>query len=457
MSSKKLYKLFSELKKSGLTPEQEEAIERELEGPSEHQVVEPSLPFQTYPRIYDANDWEMLLQMGTPYHSYLALLQTIDQLIEQDKQRESDGFPRRIRLGKLVKPSKDNKGEVVIVPTTTETKFYHDDSASQEEDATGGSGEGDVGEVIGEQPVNPQEGEGEGQGAGQGKGGDHDMTSEAFDLGKILTEKFELPNLKDKGKKKSLTKFQYDLTDIHHGMGQILDKKSTLKKVIETNIQLGNINANEALASENLIISPDDRVYRILSKEQDYESQAVVFFLRDYSGSMHGKPTEVITSQHLFIYSWLMFQYQNNVESRFILHDTEAREVEDFYTYYKYNVAGGTNVYPAYELVDEIVQKEQLAKDYNIYVFHGTDGDDWDTTGERMLEAAEKILHYTNRLGITIAKNSWGSYSDYTTVERYIEDSGLLDEKSSLIKMDTMVAEKATENRIIEGIRRLVG
>ena len=24
-------------------------------------------------------------------------------------------------------------------------------------------------------------------------------------------------------------------------------------------------------------------------------------------------------------------------------------------------------------------EKENLAKDYNIYIFHGTDGDDWDT------------------------------------------------------------------------------
>ena len=53
--------------------------------------------------------------------------------------------------------------------------------------------------------------------------------------------------------------------------------------------------------------------------------KAIVFFLRDYSGSMQGKPTEVVTSQHLFIYSWLMYQYKNNVESRFIVHDTEAK------------------------------------------------------------------------------------------------------------------------------------
>ncbi|MDX2302029.1 MAG: DUF444 family protein [Microscillaceae bacterium] len=447
-------KYISDLIPQGLPSSLEEMIKREMEGSKVHQIDDP-LP-KDLPGIYDKNDFEVLLNMK-PQPSYALLLQTLDKLIEQDKQRERDGFPRKIRLGKLVKPSKDNKGQVVIVPTTTETKFYHDDNPSQEDESTGGVGDGNEGDVIGEQPINPQTGEGEGQGAGQGGNTKHDVISEAFDLGRILTEKFELPNLKDKGKKKSLIKHQYDLTDRNDGFGQILDKKSTLKKVIETNIHLGNIKDQSEILSENLVISPEDKVYRILSKEQDYESQAVVFFLRDYSGSMQGRPTEVITSQHLFIYSWLMYQYKNNVESRFIVHDTEAKEVEDFYTYYKSTVAGGTNVYPAYDLVVKIIEEENLAKDYNIYVFHGTDGDDWDTTGERMLKAAKKILKYVNRLGITIAKNSWGSYSDYTTVERYLEDSGILNEMPDLVKMDTMIAEKVTEDRIIEGIKRLVG
>jgi uncharacterized protein len=108
-----------------------------------------------------------------------------------------------------------------------------------QDDGTGGSGEGEEGEVIGEQPVRSEEGEG--AGPGQGSGGPHEMESSAYDLGKILTEKFELPNLKDKGKKRSLTRYTYDLTDRNRGVGQILDKKATLKQIIETNIHLGNI------------------------------------------------------------------------------------------------------------------------------------------------------------------------------------------------------------------------
>jgi len=381
-------------------------------------------------------------------------LKTLEELLEQDKQREADGFPRKIHIGKLVKPNQSG-GKVVIVPSTTEPKFYHDNSITEDdEQTTGGSGEGQEGEVIAEQPAQQQQ-QGEGSGSGQGQGGEHDMSSTAYDLGKVLTEQFELPHLKDKGKKRSFTKFTYDLTDRNRGFGQLLDKKATLRRMLKSNILLGNITPDTPFDPKDLVINPNDKIYRIMSQEKDFETQAVVFFLRDYSGSMDGDPTEVITTQHLFIYSWLMYQYHNNVVSRFILHDTQAREVEDFYTYHRYRVAGGTNVYPAFELVKKILDEEQLAKDYNIYIFHGTDGDDWESHGKRTLEAIKAMLPMVNRVGITVAKNSW-SANRKTTVEQYFERSGLLGGKDSKVKMDAMLASEAKEKRIVEGIKKLL-
>ncbi|HRP01864.1 MAG TPA: DUF444 family protein [Candidatus Kapabacteria bacterium] len=385
---------------------------------------------------------------------YSLRLQTIEDLLDRDEQREKDGFPRRIKLGKIVKQNKESN-QVVIVPTTHEPKFYHDDSYT-EEDKMGGAGEGEEGEVIGETPLDPQEGEGEGQGAGQGGGGEnHEVISNAFDLGKVLTEKFNLPNLKPKGKKKSFSKYIYDLTDRNRRFGQILDKKETLRRIVKTNIILGNIEPGEEVDTAKLLMNPNDAVYRIMSPEKDFETTAVVFFLRDYSGSMQGKPTECITSQHLFIYSWLMYQYNQNVQTRFILHDQSAKEVPDFYTYHNSNVAGGTNVYPAFELVNTIVNEEQLARDNNIYVFYGTDGDDWDSDGRKTLNEIDQIFTYVSRMGITIAKNSWGG-SGLTTVEKYIQNSGILTSRPDLIRLDSFPAAETDENRLIEGIRKLV-
>lgn len=411
-------------------------------------------PFKHETGFYDKSDFDMLPGYFRPDNNPISALKTLEDLLEQDNKREQDGFPRRIRIGKLIKPIKGKQPQIVVVPTTTEPKFYHDDSETDEQE-TGGTGEGEEGEVIGEQQAQPKEGEGEGSGAGQGNESDHDISEDAYDLGKVITEKFNLPNLKDKGKKPSFTKYIYDLTDRNRGFGQVLEKKETLRRIIETNIQLGRLDANN-LNLDELLITPSDEVYRIFSKEKDFETQAAVFFIRDYSGSMQGKPTEVISSQHLMIYSWLMYQYQNNVVSRFILHDTKAKEVEDFYTYYRSQVAGGTQVSPAFELVNEIVEKEKLAIDYNIYIFYGTDGDDWEEDGKEMVENIRKSLSFTNRIGITVAKNAWGG-DGMTIVEKNLQDSGLLKEKPDLIKIDVMQAEEASEARIIESIKRLVG
>ncbi len=456
----KLEKYYQELKARGLAPDREEKILDELENRGSHQIPKraaKSGEATTDPPVKNVYDWDDLATLQAipnPTPSYTLQLKSIDELLDRDRRREEDGFPRKIRVGKMIKPGRGGKEKVVVVPTTVEEKFIHDPSFNpeEEEEAAGGSGEGEEGEVIGEQPV--REDEGSGAGPGQGEGESHEMESSAYDLGKILTEQFQLPNLKDKGKKRALSRYTYDLTDRHRGFGQILDKKATLRQILETNIGLGRVPDVGAIDPTGFLIAPKDKIYRVLSKEMDYESQAMIFFLRDYSGSMSGKPTEAVVSQHVLIYSWLLYQYERQVETRFILHDTEAKEVPDFYTYYNSRVAGGTKVAAAFKMVNEIVENESLALDYNIYVFHGTDGDDWDTDGKETIPAIEKMLAYANRVGVTIAQRATGAGSS-TEVEKYLKKSSLLEKQSNLIRLDVM-QEDADEPRLIEGIKRLI-
>lgn len=405
--------------------------------------------------LYDYHDLPILQAMSPPKGFYVTHIRTIDELLQKDRQREKDGFPRKIRVGKMIKPEKTGKGKVVVVPTTVEEKFIHDPRFSEQEEGQGqgGIGDGETGDVIGEQPVRDPDQAGA-EGPGEGEGGQHEMESSAYDLGKILTEQFELPNLQDRGKKRALARYTYDMTDRNRGFGQVLDKKATLREIIETNIHLGNLPDVDDIDTTRFIISPKDKVYRILSKEKDFDSQAVVFFLRDYSGSMAGKATELIVTQHVLIYSWLLYQYANQVESRFILHDTDAKEVENFYIYYNSKVAGGTQVFSAYEMVNRIVREENLAADYNIYVFHGTDGDDWDAEGKRAIPALQEMVGYASRVGVTIAEHNRTSLNN-TEVERYLKKSGVLEKHAKLIRLD-ILDESTDEPRLIEGIKRLI-
>jgi len=381
-------------------------------------------------------------------------IRSLDDLLQRDRQREQDGFPRKIQVGRLVRPGRGGKDKIVVVPTTVEEKLIHDMTFSPEspEPASGGSGEGEEGEVVGEEPVHAPEG-GE-AGAGEGAGADHEVESSAYDLGRILTEQFRLPNLQDKGKKRTLTRVTYDMTDRNRGFGQFLDKKATLRRIVETHIALGKLPDLGAPDPADLLVAPQDKVYRILSREKDYESQALVFFLRDYSGSMAGRPTELVVAQHVLIYSWLLYQYEKQVETRFVLHDTEATEVADFHTYSSSRVAGGTRVASAYRHVNQVVERESLARDYNLYVFHGTDGDDWDSQGQEAVPELQKMLAYANRVGITVARSSPGAGSG-SQVEQYVERSGLLKDRPDRIRLDAL-EPGADEPRLLEGIRRLL-
>ncbi|WP_303721516.1 DUF444 family protein [Malonomonas rubra] len=458
MSKKQRERYFQQLQQEGRLSVQQEKNSSELEDERLHLIEDPRSDCKLPPLadLYSSNDFVMLQNMGENIGPLTSSIRSIDDLLERDKVREEDGFPRKIKLGKLVKPGRGTEEKVVVVPTTVEEKFIHDNRFLEQDQGGGGGGghgDGEEGEVIGEQPVR-KGGEGEGTGAGQGKGGAHDMDANAYDLGRILTEKFKLPNLKDKGKKRSLTRYTYDLTDKNRGFGQVLDKKATLRQILETNIGLKNLPKVGEIDPTQFLIAPKDKVYRILSREKDYESQAVVFFIRDYSGSMAGKATELVATQHILIYSWLLYQYGGQVETRFVLHDTEATEVEDFYTYYNSRVAGGTQVAAGYRLINQIVREESLAADYNIYIFHGTDGDDWDREGRETIPELKKMLSYASRIGITIAEHRYTTPGG-TEVQMYLKRSGLLVQASELLRLDSM-REDASEDRVIEGIRKLV-
>jgi uncharacterized protein len=382
-------------------------------------------------------------------------LRTLEELMERDQQREDDGFSKKIKLGQIIKPGI----APIIVPSVEEEKFYHyNNPKNEEEGEEGGTADSnsEEGDILGHVPVD-QEGEGEGQDGQGGEGeGDHGEESEnAYNIGKYLTEKFELPELQDKGKKRSLIKFKYDLTDSNKGTGQILDKKRTMKNIIKTNIGLGKIDHKNKFNMKDLLIDPRSFQYRCLSREADYENEAVVFFIRDYSGSMYGKRTEIVVTLHSLLYFWLMYAYKGNVETRFILHDTEAIEVNNFTTYYRKQVAGGTEVTSAVKLVNEIVYNESLEKDKNIYVFMGSDGDDWSNTDEvEKVDSITEMLRYSNRMGFTCVQSTSRYSKLIPEYLNFLDNYKANNNPNNLIL--TELFEDAQDNELIECIKDLL-
>ena len=73
--------------------------------------------------IYKCSDFLILqnisaLQSNNPTLS----IATLEELLERDKQREKDGFPKKIKIERI--PA--GKGKFVIIPFTEESKLFHD-------------------------------------------------------------------------------------------------------------------------------------------------------------------------------------------------------------------------------------------------------------------------------------------------------------------------------------------
>lgn len=410
-------------------------------------------------------------------------LESIEDLVQRDKDREKDGFSRKIRWRRVLQ----DQNRVLRIPYVIEEKLVHGAfepanvvniesslyipashyPAINQPDIgeAPGHGDGKVGDVIREIPIRDvgdgddgDDGDGDGNDPDHGAGDDdtEHFEEEAYETGKRITEQLKLPNLKDRPKKVPTDEYTYDLTDRHRGSGQILDKRATLRRIVKTNLILGRINRDD-LDTTKMIVSPNDLVYRVLSKEIIWLAQAMVFFVRDCSGSMWGEPTKALLSQHLMIYAWLMYWYEKRVIPRFFVHDHAAHEVTAR-QYFTFNSWGGTYIPDAYKKINKAVEGEDLQRKYNIYVFQGTDGDDGDD-GTEAIPEIKKILSYASRMGVTLFKNRYYIDQNINTIfEQYVERGEIL-KRRDVFRMHVMPHEywrRISDETNIEALKALI-
>ena len=216
-------------------------------------------------------DLGFLLALDAPSSTPIARLGSLDDLMARDTQRESDGFPRKIRIGKLVKPGKGGRNKVVVVPDHGRREAGPRPAASRKRATAArwaAAGPARRARSSASSRCAPRTATAAAPARARARGSSHELEANAYDLGRILTEQFKLPNLKDKGKRRSLTRYNYDLTDRHRGFGQLLDKKATLRRIVETNIALGRLVPGEDPDTDEFMVAPRDKVYRILSPRE---------------------------------------------------------------------------------------------------------------------------------------------------------------------------------------------
>lgn len=267
-----------------------------------------------------------------------------------------------------------------------------------------GQGDGDPGDPVG----GGEEGEegGEGKKAGQGAG-EHNLEVDVTleELADILGEELELPDILDKGKSKIINaKDRY--TGIRRvGPESLRHFRRTYREALKRQISMGSYAPDKPM----VVPIPDDRRYRSWKTEPEPVANAVIIYMMDVSGSMGDEQKEIVRIESFWIDTWLQKQYKG-LESRYIIHDAVAREV-DRETFFHTRESGGTMISSAYKLASQLIDDHYPAEEWNIYPFHFSDGDNWsmDDTLACVDILKQKLLPRVNMFAYGQVESPYGS------------------------------------------------
>lgn len=241
----------------------------------------------------------------------------------------------------------------------------------------------------------PGDGQGEG---GRGQAGDNaaehaievEVTLE--ELAAIMGEELALPRIEPKGHKNVVSKRDRYSRISTVGPESLRHFRRTYREALQRQIGAGTYAPD---APKVVPISHDKR-YRSRKEDKKPERNAVVLYMMDVSGSMGEAQKEIVRMEAFWIDTWLASQY-DGVETRFIIHDAAAKEV-DRETFFHTKESGGTLISTAYKLCLRILEEDYPASEWNVYPFHFSDGDNWSAadTKECVRLLREELLPRVN-------------------------------------------------------------
>lgn len=263
-----------------------------------------------------------------------------------------------------------------------------------------GSGDSEAGDVLGD----PSQGPGKGKGAGDQPGFDYfEAEISIDDLAELIFEDMELPNLEQK-LAQEIESTVVRFNDIRKtGPMATMDKRRTVLENIRRNAKAGWPKFGN--------IANDDLRFKTWTEDIRFETNAVIIAMRDVSGSMGEFEKYISRSFYFWMVRFLRKKY-DRVQIVFITHHTEAKEVDE-QTFFTLGESGGTKVSSAYRLALDIIGQRYNPRDWNIYPFHFSDGDNWGETDNRLcVDLVNQMLDRSNVFGYgEIRQGGYGSLS----------------------------------------------
>ena len=242
-----------------------------------------------------------------------------------------------------------------------------------------------------------QQGQGKPDKASDQKGEEYyDVEITLEELAQYLFDELKLPELQKKQLANINTEKLKRSGYRSDGILPRLDrKKSAIARI--KRMKAAGFDPVQAEEGETFSFHEDDLKYRHYKLSPKPCTNAVIFFLMDVSGSMSDDKKFLARSFYFLLYQFIRMKY-DTVEVVFITHDTEAREVEEK-EFFTIATSGGTIVSTALTLTLEIISKRYHPSSWNIYVFQGSDGDNYNSDNDKVLEEGRKIVDVAQLYG----------------------------------------------------------
>jgi hypothetical protein len=286
-----------------------------------------------------------------------------------------------------------DKDRIVKVPIrgVKEYRFVYGENAPGV--GQGGDGQPQPGQVIGKGKDKAP-----GQQAGDSPGADYYETEVTLDeLIEVMFEDLELPDIDRKRLRQMEVEKLFKQKGFRRkGIRVRLDKKRTALSRIKR-MKASQRRQTPRAQGQRFPFHQDDLRYHHTVVEPRRESNAVVLCIMDTSGSMDTMKKYLARSFFFILYRFLCTRYQN-VEIVFIAHHTEAREVTEEEFFHK-GESGGTFISSGYVKALEIINQRYHPALWNVYAFHCSDGDNFDSDNPAALKAATELAQIANLFG----------------------------------------------------------
>ena len=274
-----------------------------------------------------------------------------------------------------------------------------------------GMGDGEPGDGLGQGPGNGSQG---GTEAGR-----HIMEVDLSldELADMLGEELGLPRIEPKGKHRISTE-----RDKYSGIRRVGPEglrhfKRSYKEALKRQIMLGQYNPQRPV----IIPEKGDIRYRSWKEVKTPQSNALIVFMMDVSGSMGEEQKELVRLESFWIDTWLRKNYEG-IETRYIVHDVNAKEV-DKHAFYHLREDGGTRISSAYKCCQNLIEQHYDPIDWNIYLFHFSDGDNSSEADNRECVKIIKdtLLPVSNLFGYCQVASAYGSGNFINVVHEHLK------------------------------------